>query len=610
MPISRSFTLFTILVMTVLGSVLFIVVSLRAGTALRESQEENIDRQMKGIISAFTSFIDARHMILRDYAAFPLMTQSVMQPEQNLGNIEDFMRTLALLGGKYQMVLLDFSGKTIHATRATPRFDYGAEPWLSGLLEGRIGRHTGISRDGEHYFCRIAVPVVYNGMVEGALLAEIPISEVGQAFAISGSLTNANLQLVQRDRVIASMGDSVTGPTRDERLEELDVVLRYRVDESGIVKVRMDLLVQIGLVLLIAMVAASLSSITMGRKLIVAPLEYLRMRAVSLSEEATTETIPQNFRIRELGQLATAFNTMAEKIQGREKSLRNSQEKLEETNRQLKENQAQLVQSEKMASIGQLAAGVAHEINNPMAFIKSNLGALKRYARDLSDLLNAYETLEERMARGDADELREARETIRRNKEEMDLEYVLRDMNILIDESSEGAERVNEIVRGLRGFSHVDKPGKVPANLNVGLASTLKIVWSELNYKATVQTEYGDIPQVRCHPMELNQVFVNLLVNAAQAIETQGTITIRTFCSDGHVCVQVADTGAGMTPEVQRRVFEPFFTTKEVGKGTGLGLSMAHNIVVKRHGGEILVDSEVGVGTTFTVKIPLAHLDE
>jgi two-component system NtrC family sensor kinase len=132
-------------------------------------------------------------------------------------------------------------------------------------------------------------------------------------------------------------------------------------------------------------------------------------------------------------------------------------------------------------------------------------------------------------------------------------------------------------------------------------------VWNELKYKVTVKTDYGDIPPVVCYPMELNQVFMNLLVNAAHAIEEQGTITIRTFQNGSHVCVQVADTGTGITPEVQRRLFEPFFTTKDVGQGTGLGLSMAHNIVVKRHAGKILVDSEEGAGTTFTVKIPLTN---
>ena len=186
----------------------------------------------------------------------------------------------------------------------------------------------------------------------------------------------------------------------------------------------------------------------------------------------------------------------------------------------------------------------------------------------------------------------------------VDLEFLLEDVDNLLNESRDGAERVRKIVQDLKEFSHVDKEEKMAANLNEGVESTLNIVWNELKYKTTVEKEYGDIPDVSCYPMELNQVFMNILVNAGQAIDEEGTIRIQTFHEDGDVCVAISDTGKGMSKEVQERIFEPFFTTKDVGKGTGLGLNMAYNIVVNKHGGDILVDSQEGVGTTFTVKIP------
>lgn len=162
---------------------------------------------------------------------------------------------------------------------------------------------------------------------------------------------------------------------------------------------------------------------------------------------------------------------------------------------------------------------------------------------------------------------------------------------------------MRKIVQDLRDFAHIDREERVLAHLNDGLESTLNIVWNELKYKATVEKEYGEIPAVECYPQELNQVFMNLLVNAIQAIEEKGTITIRTYAENGYVCVAISDTGKGMPPEMEERIFEPFYTTKEVGEGTGLGLSITYNIV-KKHGGEIRVDSQVGKGTTFTVRIP------
>jgi len=264
--------------------------------------------------------------------------------------------------------------------------------------------------------------------------------------------------------------------------------------------------------------------------------------------------------------------------------------------RKLEEAQSQLLQSEKMASIGQLAAGIAHEINNPVGFVNSNLSTLQRYVTDIMRLLSAYEEKE-------ASLVDEVVQEIRQLKKEIDADYLREDIGSLLTESLDGLDRVKRIVQDLKNFSHVDKKELELAKLENGLDSTLNVVWNELKYKATVVKAYGDTPQIECFPSQLNQVFMNLLINAVHAIEEQGQITIRTGYDDQFVWAEVEDTGKGISPEHLARIFDPFFTTKPVGQGTGLGLSLSYGIVNK-HGGRIEVKSEVGKGSVFRVWLP------
>lgn len=277
-------------------------------------------------------------------------------------------------------------------------------------------------------------------------------------------------------------------------------------------------------------------------------------------------------------------------------TLHEEKERLAVLIKQLEETQSQLMQSERMASIGQLAAGVAHEINNPVGFVNSNLGSLQRYVDDMLRLLAAYEQTESVMPEATAQD-------IRRIKKEVDVDFMRDDLTALLAESQDGLKRVTRIVQDLKDFSHVDESERQWSDLEAGIESTLRVVWNELKYKAEVVKEYGGIPKIECHPFQLNQVFMNLLVNAAHALEDKGTITVRTGQDENDVWVQVQDTGKGIKPENLPRVFDPFFTTKPVGKGTGLGLSLAYGIV-KKHSGRIEVRSEVGQGTTFTVTLP------
>jgi len=257
----------------------------------------------------------------------------------------------------------------------------------------------------------------------------------------------------------------------------------------------------------------------------------------------------------------------------------------------------QLLQSEKMASIGQLAAGVAHEINNPIGFVHSNLGALRQYIQSLLKLLAAYEQHEAELAPA-------TRASLATLKQEIDIAYLREDVGDLLTESLGGLQRVKRIVQDLKDFSHVSDSEMQWANLQDGLESTLNVVWNELKYKAEVIREYGTLPEVECIPSQLNQVFMNLLVNAAQSIKERGTIILRTQHVGENVSIEISDTGSGIPPSILNRIFDPFFTTKPLGTGTGLGLSITHGII-RKHNGRIEVSSEPGAGTTFRIILPI-----
>jgi PAS domain S-box-containing protein len=279
----------------------------------------------------------------------------------------------------------------------------------------------------------------------------------------------------------------------------------------------------------------------------------------------------------------------ARELQSAHRQLQADHQQLIDLKKLSEQSHRQLLQAEKMSSIGHLAAGVAHEINNPIGFVNSNFGTLGRYIDDLMPFVELGATTP-------------AGENLQRN---IDLDFLRTDLRDLLAESTEGLQRVRKIVQNLKDFSHVGEAEWQQADLLTGLEQTLTVAWHELKYKAQIQRELSPLPCICCIPAQINQVFLNLLVNAAQSIDGEGIITLRSGVAGEQVWIEIADTGCGMDEATQRKIFDPFFTTKPVGTGTGLGMSISWDIIEK-HAGSIEVTSTPGAGTCIRINLPIA----
>ncbi len=320
-----------------------------------------------------------------------------------------------------------------------------------------------------------------------------------------------------------------------------------------------------------------------------------------LARQASGETAAQAFdaeiaaRDNSVSALLDALHGLYHLLSLQNRDLADANERLEE---KVAERTRELVQAEKMASVGRLAAGVAHEINNPVGFVHSNLGAMGNYAHSLLGLIDAYQAAESAIAS------EPVRASLAAARNRVDLPFLREDLGQLLRESSDGLERVSRIVRHLKDFSQVDQAEMHETDLNADLEDSLQMAWHELKDRVEVTRDYGDLPPVRCATAQINQALFNLILNAAQAIAGRGNLTLRTRAGDGWATIDIVDSGCGIGPEILPRIFDPFFTTQPVGKGAGLGLSEAYDIVTK-HGGHIDVVSTPGQGSTFSVRLPL-----
>jgi two-component system, NtrC family, sensor kinase len=334
------------------------------------------------------------------------------------------------------------------------------------------------------------------------------------------------------------------------------------------------------------------------------PVLALRDAAHKVGEGDLTQRVKGNSS-DEIGELSKAFNKMVEELgRAREElnqanfNLAHINKTLSETVDNLKATQQQLVQAEKMASLGELTAGIAHEINNPINFVSANIQPLKDDMADILKIVDRYEkVIKEKKLENEFEEVSQF-------TQRAEQKLTIREIHDLLKGIEEGAMRTSEIVKGLRNFSRMDQNVFKKANLNDSLESTLTLLHSTYKNRIEIVKDYGNIPDVDCFPGQINQVFMNILSNAIQAIPQEGSIFIRTWLDSNMVKISMKDTGTGITEEVQKKIFDPFFTTKEVGKGTGLGLSISYGIVEK-HNGEIEVFSTPGKGAEFVISIPI-----
>lgn len=329
-------------------------------------------------------------------------------------------------------------------------------------------------------------------------------------------------------------------------------------------------------------------------------LKHAHQAAEQLVTERTSELVSAKIALE--NDIARR-ERLEEQMQTHLREVTELNTQLHQATENLAQSQQHLLQNEKLASIGQLAAGVAHEINNPIGYVFSNISTLQGYLDDLLRLVDACNAAEPAIA----DE--KIRTELVALRQSIDLDYLRTDILDLMNESREGIERVRKIVQDLKDFSHVESSTDWQwADLHRGLESTLNVVNNEIKYKADVVREFTDLPQIQCMPSQLNQVFMNMFVNAAHAMPEgkRGCITIRTGQEGDEVWIAISDTGSGMSPETIQKIFDPFFTTKPVGKGTGLGLSLSFGII-KKHNGRIEVDSTPGVGTTFRIVLPISQ---
>lgn len=316
----------------------------------------------------------------------------------------------------------------------------------------------------------------------------------------------------------------------------------------------------------------------------------------------------------EIGNLARELNKMAQDLQGTTTSIANLNKEIAERKivtealtkayGEIKDVQMQLLQSEKLASIGQLAAGVAHEINNPIGFISNNLEMLAVYMDDYTKILKMYDGLMIAVEQGDLEKSRQEAQGVRSFTKDINLEYLINDLKKLFEQTQKGIDRVQKIVKDLRTFAREGTDTFELIKVEEVIDSVLNIVSNELKYKADLKKSYGDTPFIKGSSQRLGQVFINLLVNATQAIEGKGIVEIKTYVEGNNVCIDVRDTGKGIKNDDLKKIFDPFFTTKPVGQGTGLGLSVSYEII-KKHGGEMRAQSKEGEGSTMTVSLPI-----
>ncbi len=556
--------------------------------------EKIATREVNALNNSYRAFINNHMLLLKEQSQESIFVQTLMQPESNFGKIKDYMSGLTLLGKQYEEILLDFEGTKLYSTMQST-INYQQSSWLKALLNGeKSSSITIIQIKGNYYWC-IAFPVIYNQQVEGVLLANIPLKAILGGQIDVEVLDGLMIEVLQASDTIATFGKQAVGIPQLRPWQDAGVNFAYTVDEAYRNNALSDLVIQLASYIILAIVLTTLLAYLYGYRYFVKPILALSQLTSSLDKGSEPQKLQEDLRFKEFAQLFKQFNHMSTKVAKREKSLKESYEKLSNVHAELMQSESQLVQSEKMASIGVLAAGVAHEINNPIGFIRSNLEVLDDYFTDVEKYYHEF---------NDTLVSEEDKDKHKKLAKKYELEFLFADTSPLIESSISGVDRVTEIVKNLKTFARIDQLEKARTDINEGLNATLNMVHNELKYICKVHVDLQPLPQVNVFPGKLNQVFMNLLINAGQSIESKGDIYVRSFIDQDNIVIEIEDTGSGISPENLAQIFTPFYTSKPIGEGTGLGLSISHQII-EQHDGKIIVKSEMGKGSCFSVHIPI-----
>ena len=599
---STALSVFLFIITMMFGLAICAVVFIQVDALVKENRHDFIQQEMQGIARELENYLSLRSSALKEYASFPLVTQTVMQPNANQGNIEDLMTDLTLLGSRVPLTLFDYAGAIIHTTLRNRQHTSIAHKTPTSLTDAF---HYTFDAATDQFIVLILVPIFYQNNIEGYLQANIPISTLVEDLAIHQHIKQHRIQIKIGQQVLVDMGVMDNPVTDTVKIGHLNIELTYNTDEKTLQNTRLRLLFSIMLWLFIVSIIIVIASNKLGYIFLIRPLQRLQSFANDLADGKKITMSPSINKFEEIKELEDHFKTMVDKVMRREQSISNAKDSLQELNDKLIEHQQQLLHSEKLASVGQLAAGVAHEINNPTGFVMGNLEVLAEYKDDILQLMEKYNELENQLNNENAQQVNTILKSIQDYKKDTNMEYTLKDMSNLITDSIDGSRRIKNIVKDLKNFSRVDNIEKTPVDINSDVIEiALRLVWNELKYKCTLNKSLSPLPIYKCNPGELSQVILNLLVNACDAIKDSGEISISSTFMENYIQIQVSDNGSGIENKDLIKLFDPFFTTKEVGKGTGLGLSISHRIIEK-HGGVLSVASQVGQGTVFTIMLPI-----
>ncbi len=564
---------------------------------VNETRENDIRRTIELEKHHLNNYLLNHSELLNNFSKMGIFVQAVMQPNIAKNSANDMMRDLQFFGENFPLILFDFSGNEI-AHHFTDNIDFTKiNEDVVSFVSSNHNSKTAILEGNKNYWVLLH-SVKYNNLSEGALVTLIPIDKYLYDRESNGSdYDGVKVTILKDTKSLLTFGESEIGKTYIENFNTLPISLEFTFDESIINKKRGNILVSILILIIITALVVTILNYNLMIKTVVTPIRKLTVD-ISQFAKGNFKYKELSFDLLEIDALSRQFNLMAIEIDERECELRDTRNVLKKQNKKLKDNQKQLLQADKMASIGQLAAGVAHEINNPIGFVLSNSVTLKEYIDDIKSLLIAYDS-------------EKSIEEIDEIKESIGFDDIMEDLDPILADNDQGLKWVAEIVKNLKSFAHVDNSGEfIECSIQEMLDEALLLARNEIKYVAEIKKEYSDTPPVIGIRSEIEQVFLNIFVNAAQALKENsqnnlGKLLVRTSVLGKFCVIEIEDDGPGISEVILKDIFNPFFTTKPVGEGTGLGLSLAYDTIVQKHNGDIQVNSTLGEGTTFTILLPL-----